>query len=163
MNRNFLIGTAFGVVSAATTVSALAGAPHVHARTATAPQASLNYCSHQTGGQRKTAPAFQQCMAARGYQLASNLPAVTAGARQRVVTPQAAASWSPFHVEVSVGSVGSVSSDPTPSSSYSTQDMINDIQRMNDTNAAAQQQNNAAMEAATQNEVLFNTVYFPAN
>ena len=160
MNRNFLIGTAFGVVSAATTVSALAGAPHVHARTATAPQASLNYCSHQTGGQRKTAPAFQQCMAARGYQLASNLRAVTAGARQRVVTPQAAASWSPFHVEVSVGSV---SSDPTPSSSYSTQDMINDIQRMNDTNAAAQQQNNAAMEAATQNEVLFNTVYFPAN
>ena len=84
----------------------------------------------------------------------------TAGARQRIVTQQATASWSPFHVEVSVGSV---SSDPTPSPSYSTQDMINDIQRMNDTNAAAQQQNNAAMEAATQNEVLFNTVYFPAN
>ena len=161
MNINFLIGiTAFGVVSATTTVSSLAGTPHAHGRTATALQASQNYCSHQTGGQRKTAPAFQQCMAARGYQLASSLRAVTAAARQRVVTQQATASWFPFHVEVSVGSV---SSDSTPTPSYSTEDMINDIQRMNDTNAAAQQQNNAAMEAATQNEVLFNTVYFPAN
>jgi hypothetical protein len=35
--------------------------------------------------------------------------------------------------------------------------------RMNDSIAAAAQQNNAAMEAATQNQVLFNTVYFPAN
>jgi hypothetical protein len=54
MNRNLLIGiTAFGVVSAATTVSALAAAPHGHARTTTALRASLNYCSHQTGGAEK--------------------------------------------------------------------------------------------------------------
>ena len=77
------------------------------------------------------------------------------------MTQQAAASWYPFHVEVSVGSGGS---DPTPSvPAYSNQDMLNDLQRMNDSIAAAAQQNNAAMEAATQNEVLFNTVYFPAN
>ena len=51
MYRNLLIGiTAFGVVSATTTVSALAAAPNGHARTTTAVQASLNYCSHQTGG-----------------------------------------------------------------------------------------------------------------
>jgi len=162
MNRDLLIGiTAFGVASAAITVSALAAAPHGHARTTTALQASLNYCSHQTGGQGKTAPAFQRCMAARGYQLASTLRAATTAARQGVVIQQAAASWYPFHVEVSVGSV---SSDPTPSApAYSNQDMLNDLQRMNDSIAAAAQQNNAAMEAATQNQVLFNTVYFPAN
>ena len=62
MTRNLLIGiAAVGVISATTTVSALART--AHARTTTAVQASLNYCSHQTGGQRKTAPAFQQCMA----------------------------------------------------------------------------------------------------
>ena len=63
MTRNLLIAiTAFGVVSAATTVSAFAAAAHGHPRTATALQASLNSCSHQTGGQKRTAPAFQQCM-----------------------------------------------------------------------------------------------------
>jgi hypothetical protein len=129
MNRNLLIGiTAFGVVSAATTASALAAAAHAHPRTTTALQASLNYCSHQTGGQSRT---------------------------------QAAASWFPFQIEV--GS-GSVSSEPTPSApAYSTQDMLNDMQRTNDANAAATEQNNAASAAATQTEVLFNTVYFPAN
>jgi hypothetical protein len=162
MNRNLLIGiTAFGVVSAATTVSALAAAPHGQARTTTAVQASLNYCSHQTGGQSRTAPAFQQCMGARGYQLASHLRAAAAATRRQVVTRQAAASWSPFHAEISVGGA---SSDPTPiAPSYSNQDMLNDIQRMNDTIAAAAEQNNEASAAATQNEVLFNTVYFPAN
>ena len=66
MNRNLLIGiTAFGLVSATTTVSALAVTPHV--QTITALQASLNYCTYQTGGQNRTAPAFQQCMATRGY------------------------------------------------------------------------------------------------
>jgi hypothetical protein len=162
MTRNLLIGiTAFGFVSAATTASALAAPAHAHPRTTTAVQASLNYCSHQTGGQKRTAPAFQQCMGARGYQLASHVRATAAAARQRVVTQQAAASWSPFSFEVSVGGG---SSEPTPSApSYSNQDMLNDLQRMNDTIAAAAQQNNAAMEAATQNQVLFNTVYFPAN
>jgi pimeloyl-ACP methyl ester carboxylesterase len=91
MTRNLLIGiAAVGVISATTTVSALAST--AHARTTTAVQASLNYCSHQTGGQRKTAPAFQQCMATRGYQLASTLRAATAAARQRVVIQPAAAS-----------------------------------------------------------------------
>jgi hypothetical protein len=161
MNRNFLIGvTAFGLVSAATTVSAFAGTVHKQPRTTTALQASLNSCSHQTGGQKRTAPAFQQCMAKRGYQLASTLRA-TATARQRVATQQATASWPAFQVEF--GS-SSVSSDPTPSApAYSNQDMLNDLQRMNDANAAATEQNNAAMAAATQTEVLFNTVYFPPN
>jgi len=161
MNKNLLIGiTVFGVVSTATAVSALAAAHHGQARTTTALQASLNYCSHLTGGQKRTAPAFQQCMATRGYQLASTLRA--AATRQQVPTHQAAANWQyPFSIEVTAGSV---SSDPTPSApAYSNQDMLNDLQRMNDANAAAAQQNNAAMEAATQNEVLFNTVYFPAN
>src|SRR6516162_6509938 len=99
MTRNLLIAiTAFGLVSASTTVSALAATAHARARTTTALQASLNSCSHQTGGQKRTAPAFQQCMGARGYQLASTLRA-TAAARQRVVTQQASASWYPFHVE----------------------------------------------------------------
>ena len=54
MNRNLLIGiTAFGLVSATTTVSALAVTPHV--QTTTALQASLNYCTYQTGGQNRTA------------------------------------------------------------------------------------------------------------
>jgi hypothetical protein len=79
MNSNHLIGIiAFGVVTAATTVSALAGTLHGHPRTTTALQASLNSCSHQTGGQSRTAPAFQQCMAARGYQLASHVRAAAA-------------------------------------------------------------------------------------
>jgi hypothetical protein len=162
MTRNLLIAiTAFGVVSAATTVSAFAAAAHGHPRTGTALQASLNSCSHQTGGQKRSAPAFQQCMATHGYQLASTVRA-TAAARQRVVTQQATASWYPFHVEF--GSSSSASSDPTPSApAYSNQDMLNDIQRTNDANAAATAQNNAAMEAATQNQVLFNTVYFPPN
>jgi hypothetical protein len=101
-------------------------------------------------------------MGARGYQLASTLRA-TAAARQRVVTQQAAAaSWAPFTVEF--GSSSSASSDPTPSApAYSNQDMLNDIQRANDANAAATEQNNAAAAAATQTEVLFNTVYFPPN
>jgi hypothetical protein len=159
MNRNLLIGvTAFGLLSAATTVSAFAATVHKHPSTTTALQASLNSCSHQTGGQKRTAPAFQQCMATHGYQLASTL---RAAARQRVVTQQATASWPAFSVEF--GS-SSVSSDPTPSApAYSNQDMLNDIQRMNDANAAATEQNNAAAAAATQTEVLFNTVYFPAN
>jgi hypothetical protein len=98
-------------------------------------------------------------MGARGYQLASTLRAT---ARQRVVTQQATASWAPFTVEF--GSSSSASSDPTPSApAYSTQDMLNDIQRTNDANAAATEQNNAAAAAATQTEVLFNTVYFPPN
>jgi hypothetical protein len=156
MNRN-LLSTAFSLVSAATTASAFAAA-HAHPRTVTAVQASLNYCSHQTGGQKRTAPGFQQCMATRGYQLAST---VRAAARQRVVTQQATASWSPFQVEF--GS-SSVSSDPTPSApAYSNQDMLNDMQRTIDANNAATDQNNAAMAAATQTEVLFNTVYFPPN
>jgi hypothetical protein len=161
MNRNLLIGfTAFGLVSAATTASAFAAAAHGHPRAVTAVQASLNYCSHQTGGQKRTAPGFQQCMATRGYQLASTLRA-TAAARQRVVTQQATASWPAFHF--SVGS-GDVSSDPTPSApAYSNQDMLNDLQRTTDANNAATDQNNAAMAAATQTEVLFNTVYFPPN
>src|SRR6516165_2369699 len=130
MTRNLLIAiTAFGVVSAATTVSAFAAAAHGHPRTVTALQASLNSCSHQTGGQKRTAPAFQQCMATHGYQLASTL---RAAARQRVVTQQAAvASWAPFRVEF--GSSSSASSDPTPiAPSYTNQDMLNDIQRTND-------------------------------
>jgi hypothetical protein len=162
MNRNLLIGiTAFGIVSAAGTVSALAGTAHGHPRTGTALQTSLNYCSHQTGGRSRTAPAFQQCMGARGYQLASHVRAAAAAARQQVVTQQAAASWYPFRIEF--GSGGG-SSDPTPSApAYSNQDMLNDIQRTNEANAAATDQNNAAMAAATQTEVLFNTVYFPPN
>jgi hypothetical protein len=161
MNRNLLIGvTAFGFVTVATTVSAFAGTVHKHPRAITALQASLNSCSHQTGGQNRTAPAFQQCMGAHGYQLARTLHAAAA-VRQRGVTQQTAASWPAF--SFSVGS-GDVSSDPTPSApAYSNQDMLNDMQRTNDANAAATQQNNAAMEAATQTEVLFNTVYFPPN
>src|SRR6516165_10142636 len=117
MTRNLLIAiTAFGLVSASTTVSALAATAHARARTVTALQTSLNYCSHQTGGQKRTAPTFQQCMGARGYQLASTLRAT---ARQRVVTQQATASWAPFTVEF--GSSSSASSDPTPSApAYST-------------------------------------------
>ena len=159
MNRNLLIGfTAFGLVGAATTASAFAAAAHAHPRTVTAVQVSLNYCSHQTGGQKRTALAFQQCMATRGYQLAST---VRATARQRIVTQQATASWSPFQVEF--GS-SSVSSEPTPSAPvYSNQDMLNDMQRTIEANNAATDQNNAAMAAATQTEVLFNTVYFPPN
>ena len=109
MNRNLLIGfTAFGLVSAATTASAFAAAAHGHPRAVTAVQASLNYCSHQTGGQKRTAPGFQQCMATRGYQLASTLRA-TAAARQRVVTQQATASWPAFHFSVGSGiTAGSV-------------------------------------------------------
>jgi hypothetical protein len=161
MNRNLLIGvTAFGFVTVVTTVSTFAGTVHTHPRVTTALQASLNSCSHQTNGQKRTAPAFQQCMGAHGYQLASTVHAAAA-ARRRVVTQQTAASWPAF--QFSVGT-GDVSSDPTPSApAYSNQDMLNDLQRMNDANAAAAQQNNAAMEAATQTEVLFNTVYFPPN
>jgi len=161
MNSNLLIGvTAFGFVSVATTVSAFAATVHKHPPTTTALQASLNACSHLTGGQKRTAPTFQQCMATRGYQLASTVRA-TMAARQPAATQHAAASWPAFHFEV--GS-GDVSSDPTPSApAYSNQDMLNDLQRMNDANAAATAQNNAAMEAATQTQVLFNTVYFPPN
>ena len=165
MTRNLLIGiTTFGLVSAATTASALAAPAHAHPRTTTALQASLNYCSHETGGQSRTAPAFQQCMGARGYQLASQVrAAAAAAARQQVVTQQAVASWSPFSIGVSIGG-GSSSSDPTPSTpAYSNQDMLDDMQRTNAANAAAQDQVNAAAAAATQNMVLFNTVYFPAN
>jgi hypothetical protein len=161
MNRNLLIGvTAFGFVSVATTLSAFAGTVHKHPRATTALQASLNYCSHQTGGQNRTAPAFQRCMGARGYQLSSTVR-TAAVARPRIVTQQATASWPAFHF--AIGS-GDVSRDPTPSApAYSNQDMLNDLQRINDANAAATAQNNAAMEAATQTEVLFNTVYFPPN
>jgi hypothetical protein len=160
MNRNLLIGvTAFGFVTVASTAFAFAATVHKHPPTTTALQASLNSCSHLTGGQKRTAPAFQQCMGARGYQLASTVRA--AAARPRVGTQQATASWSPFHVEF--GS-SSVSSDPTPSApAYSNQDMLNDMQRTIEANNAATDQNNAAMAAATQNEVLFNTVYFPPN
>src|SRR3974390_935818 len=88
MTRNLLIGiTAFGIVSAATTLCAPAATTHAHARASTALQASLNSCSYQTGGQKRTAPAFQQCMATRGYQLASHVRA-TAANRQQVVTQQ---------------------------------------------------------------------------
>ena len=163
MTRNLLIGiTAFGLVSAATTASALAATAHARARTGTALQTSLNYCSHHTGGQKRIAPAFQQCMATRAYQLASTLRA-TAAARQRVVTQQAAAtSWPPFF-QVEFGG-SSASSDSTPSAPvYSNQDMLNDMQRTIDANNAATDQNNAAAAAATQTEVLFNTVYFPPN
>ena len=163
MTRNLLIAiTAFGVVSATTTVSAFAAAAHGHPRTVTALQASLNSCSHQTGGQKRIAPAFQQCMGARGYVLASTLRATAAG-RQRVVTQQAAvANWAPFSIEF--GSSSSASSDPTPSApAYSTQDMLNDIQSANAANAAATEQNNEAAAAATQTEYLFNNVYFPPN
>ena len=166
MTRNLLIGiTAFGLVSAATTASALAAPAHAHPRTTTALHASLNYCSHETGGQSRTAPAFQQCMGARGYQLASHVrAAAAAAARQQVVLQQAATSWSPFHFEISVGGGSSSSSDPTPiTPAYSNQDMLDDMQRTNAANAAAQDQVNAAAAAATQNMVLFNTVYFPAN
>ncbi len=65
MNRNLLIAiAAFGLVSTATTVGALAAA-HGQARATTALQASVNSRSQQTGGQSRTAPAFQQCMATR--------------------------------------------------------------------------------------------------
>ncbi len=75
--------------------------------------------------------------------------------------PACNGSWPAFHVEL--GS-SSVSSDPTPSApAYSNQDMLNDLQRTIDANNAATDQNNAAMAAATQTEVLFNTVYFPPN
>jgi hypothetical protein len=161
MNKNLLIGvTAFGFVTVAATVSSFAGTVHKHPRTITALQASLNSCSHQTNGQKRTATAFQQCMGAHGYQLASTMRAAAA-AQPRIVTQQATAGLPAY--SFSVGS-SDVSSDPTPSApAYSNQDMLNDMQRTNDANAAATQQNNAAMEAATQTEVLFNTVYFPPN
>ena len=161
MNRNLLISvTTFGFVTVASTAFALAATVHKHPPTTTALQASLNSCSHLTGGQKRTAPAFQQCMATRGYQLASTVRA-TAAARQRVATQHATASWPAFHVEFDSSSV---SSDPTPSApAYSNQDMLNDLQRTIEANNAATDQNNAAMAAATQTEVLFNTVYFPPN
>jgi hypothetical protein len=90
MTRNLLIGiAAVGVISATTAVSALAGTVHGHARPTTAVQASLNFCSHQTAGQSRTAPAFQQCMATRGYQLAhaASVRATTA-VRTKTEQPQ---------------------------------------------------------------------------
>src|SRR5262249_20263831 len=144
MNRNLLIGiTAFGVVSATTTVSAFAAAPHGHARATTAVHASLNYCTHQTGGQKRTAPAFQQCMAARGYQLASTLRAATAAARQRVVIQQAAASRS----QGQWGGWVSWGSSPSSSSASNLDDEVRHIDEMN---RMQQQANSDAMNATIQ-------------
>ena len=138
MDRNLLIGiTAFGVVSATATVSALAAAPHGHARTPTAVQASLNYCSHQTGGQRKTAPAFQQCMATRGYQLASTLRA--AAAQQRVVTPAR-----------SQGQWGGWEFGGSSSSSSSASNLDDEVRHIDEMNRQQQQQDLDAMNATIQ-------------
>jgi hypothetical protein len=142
MTRNLLIGiAAVGVISATTTVCALAST--AHARTTTAVQASLNYCSHQTGGQRKTAPAFQQCMATRGYQLASTLRAATAAARQRVVIQQAAAS----RTQGQWGGWESWGSSPSSSSASNLDDEVRHIDEMN---RMQQQANSDAMNATIQ-------------
>jgi hypothetical protein len=136
MNRKLLIGiAAFGVVSAATTASALAGT--AHARTTKAVQASLNYCSHQTGGQGKTAPAFQQCMATRGYQLASTLRA--AAAQQRVVTPAR-----------SQGQWGGWEFGGSSSSSSSASNLDDEVRHIDEMNRQQQQQDLDAMNATIQ-------------
>ena len=136
MNRKLLIGiTAFDVVSAATTVSALAAT--AHARTTTAMQVSLNYCSHQTGGQSRTASAFQQCMATRGYQLASTLRA--AAAQPRVVTPaRTQGQWGGWEF-------GSSSSSSSPASN-----LDDEVRHIDEMNRQQQQQNLDAMNATIQ-------------
>ena len=82
MNRNLLI-----VTTGTTTVSALAVTPHV--QTSTTLEASLDYCTYQSGGQKRTAPAFQQCMATRSYQLASPSHATEDAINQIDVDPAA--------------------------------------------------------------------------
>jgi hypothetical protein len=100
-------------------------------------QVSLNYCSHQTGGQSRTASAFQQCMATRGYQLASTLRA--AAAQQRVVTPAR-----------SQGQWGGWEFGGSSSSSSSASNLDDEVRHIDEMNRQQQQQNLDAMNATIQ-------------
>lgn len=134
--------------------------PHGHARSEAIFQANLDHCYAQTGADRTKhdTAAFKKCMSTRGYRWRYASTARTPARRQ----PAAAGGSPPF--EIGFGGGASLNDSPSPPSNPAADiDAVNQMNAINQMNAAAQDQVNAGIAATIQNEVLFNTVYFPPN